>query len=153
VLDPSTRTAPIEIEIPNPGYRLKPGMYARVNITTDDRRQALVVPNNAVVDVNGRRGVFLAGDEGRASFRAVRVGLEDEANAEILEGLVEGDRVITTGAAALTDGAQYVIAGQAGEAGEGAVDAGRQGRTGGQPGTGGGGRRGGRRGGQAPAAN
>ncbi|MGE0445478.1 MAG: efflux RND transporter periplasmic adaptor subunit [Vicinamibacterales bacterium] len=155
VLDPSTRTAPIEIEIPNPGYRLKPGMYARVNITTDDRRQALVVPNNAVVDLNGRRGVFLATDEGRASFRAVRVGIEDEANAEILEGVAEGDRVITTGSAALTDGAAFVIAGQAG--GEnGAAAAGGDGRNGGRAGNdgnGGGGRRGGRRGGQAPAGN
>ena len=35
VLDPATRTAPIEIEIPNPSFRLKPGMYARVSITTD----------------------------------------------------------------------------------------------------------------------
>ena len=155
VLDPSTRTAPIEIEIPNPGYRLKPGMYARVNITTDDRRQALVVPNNAVVDVNGRRGVFLATEDGRASFRPVRVGLEDEANAEILEGVADGDRVITTGAAALTDGAPFVIAGQAPAGGRGAANGavgGAEGRTGGQPGAPGG-RRGGRRGGQPPAGN
>lgn len=153
VLDPATRTAPIEIEIPNPGYRLKPGMYARVNITTDDRREALVVPNNAVVDLNGRRGVFLATEEGRASFRAVRVGIEDEANAEILEGVAEGDRVITTGAAAMTDGAAFVIAGQVGGDAGAAAAAGAEGRTGGQAGTRGGGRRGGRRGGQAPAAN
>ena len=50
VLDPATRTAPIEIEIPNPGFRLKPGMYARVTVTTDERKDALVVPSNAVVD-------------------------------------------------------------------------------------------------------
>ena len=50
VLDPATRTAPIEIEIPNPGFRLKPGMYARVTVTTDERKDALVVPTNAVVD-------------------------------------------------------------------------------------------------------
>jgi RND family efflux transporter MFP subunit len=147
VLDPATRTAPIEIEIPNPGYRLKPGMYARVNITTDARREALVVPINAVVDVNGRRGVFLAQEDGTAAFRAVRVGLEDEANIEILEGVAEGDRVVTTGSAALTDGAPFVIAGQEAAPGGQARNGNGQGRAGG------GGRRGGRRGAQPPAAN
>ncbi|HKE85237.1 MAG TPA: efflux RND transporter periplasmic adaptor subunit, partial [Vicinamibacterales bacterium] len=58
VLDPATRTAPIEIEIPNKEFRLKPGMYARVGITTDVKKEALVVPVNAVVDLGGRRGVF-----------------------------------------------------------------------------------------------
>ena len=43
VLDPATRTAPIEIEIPNPDFRLKPGMYARVGITAV-KKETLVVP-------------------------------------------------------------------------------------------------------------
>ena len=59
VLDPATRTFPIEIEIPNPGFRLKPGMYARVGITTQEKPDALTVPSNALVDVGGERGVFL----------------------------------------------------------------------------------------------
>jgi RND family efflux transporter MFP subunit len=58
VLDPSTRTAQIEVEIPNPQYRLKPGMYARVALKVDERANALVVPRNAVVDIDGKRGVF-----------------------------------------------------------------------------------------------
>jgi len=58
VLDPSTRTAQIEIEIPNATARLKPGMYARVSVTTATKKQALVVPANSVVDLGGRRGVF-----------------------------------------------------------------------------------------------
>ena len=70
VLDPATRTAPIEIEIPNPGYRLKPGMYARVSITTDTQKDALVVPADAVVDLGGRRGVFTPLNES-AVFRAL----------------------------------------------------------------------------------
>ena len=60
VLDPATRTASIEIEIPNGQYRLKPGMYARVGIITDSHPNALVVPTNALVDVNGTRGVYLS---------------------------------------------------------------------------------------------
>jgi RND family efflux transporter MFP subunit len=60
VFDPSTRTAEMEIEVPNPGFRLKPGMYARVQLTVDTRGDALTVPRNAIVDADGRTGVFIA---------------------------------------------------------------------------------------------
>jgi HlyD family secretion protein len=118
VLDPATRTAPIEIEIPNPGFRLKPGMYARVTVTTDERKEALVVPTNAVVDTGGRRGVFLAADNSTVSFRPVIVGIEEDMQTEILDGLSEGDRVVTTGAAGLRDGDRVVFAESEGGRGE-----------------------------------
>ena len=130
VLDPATRTASIEIEIPNQGYRLKPGMYARVSITTDQRIDTLVVPTNSVVDLGGRRGVFLAGENNTVTFRAVRVGIEEDKQIEILDGLVAGDRVVTTGAAALTDGARVVIAGAGRGRGDG--EGGAAGRQGGR---------------------
>jgi RND family efflux transporter MFP subunit len=111
VLDPATRTAQIEIEIPNPSKRLKPGMYARVNLTVEQRANALVVPANAVVDREGQRGVFLASNN-TAAFRRVEVGIEDSARIEILSGVTEKDQVITTGAAALQDGDRILLAGQ-----------------------------------------
>ena len=140
VLDPATRTAPIEIEIPNPGFRLKPGMYARVSITTDERKDALVVPGNAVIDTGGRRGVFLAGDGDVVSFRAVTVGIEATEYIEILEGVAEGDRVVTTGAAALRDGDRVLVTRAAGAAHGGRAQAAAEGqgngpgRAGGRPG-------------------
>ncbi len=103
VFDPATRTAEMEIEVPNRSGRLKPGMYARVNLTVGVRENALVVPRNAVVDIEGRRGVFVP-QENRASFRPVETGLQDENRVEITSGLNEGARVITTGALALRDG-------------------------------------------------
>lgn len=103
VFDPATRTAEMEIEVPNRSGRLKPGMYARVNLTVGVRENALVVPRNAVVDIEGRRGVFVP-QENRASFRAVETGLQDENRVEITGGLQEGSHVITTGALALRDG-------------------------------------------------
>jgi membrane fusion protein (multidrug efflux system) len=125
VLDPATRTASIEIEIPNPGFRLKPGMYARVTVTTDERKDALVVPSNAVVDMGGRRGVFRAVENDTVTFQPVSVGIDQDEQIEIVEGLAEGDRVVTTGAAALREGDRVVIAGSAG--------AGSDGRRGGGP--------------------
>jgi HlyD family secretion protein len=112
VLDPATRTAPIEVEIPNPSYRLKPGMYARVGITTDTTKEALIVPANAVVDLGGRRGVFQPLNEA-AVFRTVQVGTEQQNIVEILGGLQEGETVITTGAGALRDGDRIVLPGGA----------------------------------------
>src|SRR4030095_15240032 len=97
VFDPATRTAQMEIEVPNPGFRLKPGMYARVRLTVERRPNALTVPRNAVVDLDGKRGVFLV-NEGVAKFVEVGTGLTDGERMEILSGIDENQRVITTGA-------------------------------------------------------
>jgi len=112
VLDPATRTAPIEIEIVNPTSRLKPGMYARVSVTTSTRKEALVVPATSVVDLGGRRGVFTPLND-TAVFRALEVGTEQGAIVEVLGGLAEGDTVITTGSSALRDGDRIVPPGGA----------------------------------------
>ena len=117
VLDPATRTAPIEIEIANSDYRLKPGMYARVGITTDVKKETLVVPINAVADLGGRRGVFQHMN-GVAVFRTVELGTENEDVVEVLAGLNDGDQVITTGARALRDGDRILLAGANGQRGE-----------------------------------
>jgi len=111
VLDPLTRTAQVEIEIDNPSFRLKPGMYARVGFTVEERDQALVVPTNALVEVGESRGVFLPGEDSLATFRPVTVGLIDQDFAEVA-GLDEGQQIVTTGAAALREGDPILIAGQ-----------------------------------------
>jgi HlyD family secretion protein len=133
VLDPATRTAEMEVEVPNAGFRLKPGMYARVRITVDQREAALVVPRNALVDIEGRRGVFVAQSgapetrkggasnppdrDGPASapltvqFRPVETGLAEQEWVEIVQGVGEGERVVTTGAGALNNGDRIRAAG------------------------------------------
>jgi membrane fusion protein (multidrug efflux system) len=113
VLDPATRTAAIEIEIPNGSARLKPGMYARVSVTTSTKKQALVIPANSVVDLGGRRGVFTPLNDS-AVFRALSLGTEQSNLVEVLGGLNEGDAVITTGSSALRDGDRIVLPGGAG---------------------------------------
>jgi len=64
VFDPQTRTAEMEVEVPNAGYRLKPGMYARVELTVAERPAALIVPRNAIVEIDGKNGVFTAENAG-----------------------------------------------------------------------------------------
>jgi len=140
VLDPATRTAQIEIEIANPAARLKPGMYARVIVTTSTKKQALVVPANAIVDLGGRRGVFVPLNES-AVFRALGLGAEQKDVVEVLGGLAEGDTVITTGASSLRDGDRIVLPGRGtgrgrsgGGAGEVPVPSGNTTRRGGDSG-------------------
>ncbi len=127
VFDPATRTAEIEIEVPNVGYRLKPGMYSRVHLTISTRSDAITIPRNALVDLGGKSGVFIAaldekaegtrgGGGGQnvmtAKFLPVEVGIRDGEVIEITKGLDGGGQVITTGASALKDGDRIVAAGQ-----------------------------------------
>jgi RND family efflux transporter MFP subunit len=113
VLDPATRTAQIEVEIDNSHFRLKPGMYAKVSFTVERHPNTLVVPANALVDVDGKRGVFLPSAEGDiARFQPVEVGIMDQERVEVTSGLSEQDRVVTTGAAALREGDRIILPGQ-----------------------------------------
>jgi RND family efflux transporter MFP subunit len=114
VLDPATRTASIEIEIPNPGHRLKPGMYARISLTVEERKNVLVAPKTAVIDFESKRGVWMPTEDKRAKFAPVELGIEGTDTIEIVSGLKEGDRFVTTGAAAVRNNDQLVIAGEAG---------------------------------------
>ena len=116
VLDPATRTAQMEVEVPNGDFRLKPGMYSRVRLTVGTRAQALTVPVNAVVTVEGKRGVFQVRDDAApsaakvAAFVPIQTGLEDGTRVEVLAGLGDQARVVTTGAAALRHGDPVTIA-------------------------------------------
>ena len=156
VLDPATRTGQIEVEIANPKFRLKPGMYAKVAFTVDKKDNTLVIPTTALVDLGGNRGVFTAAatEQGAvANFKKIDVGIVNQALAEVTSGLAEGDIIVTTGAAALREGDRILLSGQTagrGGAGEGGGRGGRSGGGGnrGQGGQGGLGRRGGQGGGQ-----
>jgi RND family efflux transporter MFP subunit len=137
VFDPATRTAEMEIEVPNPGYRLKPGMYSRVQLTVDSRTAALTVPRTALIDFEGRQGVFVAdapaagttgtapasnstGGAMTAKFVPVQVGIRDGERVEVTGGIADGTRIITTGAGALRDGDRIVPSGaRGGERGRG----------------------------------
>jgi HlyD family secretion protein len=145
VLDPATRTAQIEVEIPNPSFRLKPGMYAKVDFVVEHKENTLVVPANAIVDVDGKKGVFLPDEGDIARFKPVTIGMSQPELVEVVDGLPEGTRVVTTGAAALREGDRIVLLGgaQAGPGGRG----GRGGR-GQNPGRASGSQNGGRAGGE-----
>lgn len=115
VLDPATRTAQIEIEVPNPDFRLKPGMYARVGLSVGTSSGVVVVPREAVVTRTSARGVFrvdVASDQPTVEFIALVIGLEDQTYVEVVKGVSEGDLIVTTGAAGLQHGDPVALAGE-----------------------------------------
>jgi RND family efflux transporter MFP subunit len=132
VLDPATRTAAIEVEVPNPDNKLKPGMYARISLTIEQRKNATLVPRNAVVDFEGSRGIWVPTGENKAEFVAVQIGLEDDKHVEITKGISVGDRVITAGAASLRGGDVLVFPGGDGPTGGTPAAGARQGPPKGQ---------------------
>ena len=104
VLDPAKRTVRARVEIPNPVGALKPGMFATASIQVGGGGPALaVVPQDALQEVEGRRVVFVPGDE-PGEFRPVPVEVGETIDGNrvvILAGLAPGSRVVTAGAFAL----------------------------------------------------
>ncbi len=92
-LNTEARTVRVRLELPNPGLKLKPGMYGNVllRISVD---KALVIPKEAVLDTGLRQLVFLDRGEGVYQPYPVRVGRRSQDRVEVLEGLKEGDRVV-----------------------------------------------------------
>jgi RND family efflux transporter MFP subunit len=114
VLDPRTRMAEIEIEVANENFRLKPGMYAQVEITAERRKDSVVLPREALVGVGDTAGIFVIQRDSSgevARFVSVKTGLQDSDRVEILEGISEGQYAVTTGASGLTDGDVVTVLG------------------------------------------
>jgi Cu(I)/Ag(I) efflux system membrane fusion protein len=95
-LDRSTRTGRVRIELENPQLELRPDMYANVEFTLD-LGERLMVPAEAVIYTGPRRLVFLDLGEGRLRPQEVQLGVRADEHYEVLSGIDEGDRVVTSG--------------------------------------------------------
>jgi RND family efflux transporter MFP subunit len=93
----ATRTMDTEVDVPNPGLVLVPGMYAEVNLTTEKRAGALTVPVSAVdTDSKNQNAgtVMVVNPEGTVEVRNVTLGLETSDSIEVRSGLRQGEQVI-----------------------------------------------------------
>lgn len=95
-LDPRTRTVKVRLEFPNPGFDLKPEMFADVKLQVDYGVQTLV-PSEAVLDSGERHLVFLAKPGGFFEPREIQVGARLENQYIVLSGLEPGDTIVTSG--------------------------------------------------------
>jgi len=108
LVDPVSRAFTVKIEIPNRGHRLKAGMFARATLYPKVHKGALVVPFKAVLQRDGKTGVFVI-DEDRALFRPVTVGITDENEVEVIEGLAQGEEVISDGHYGMADNTKVQV--------------------------------------------
>ena len=94
-VDPNTRTLRVRIELANKDLKLRPGMYGNVTLEVG-KAEGVVVPVEALVDTGEYQYVFLAKEGGRFEPRRVRAGARTQGKIQIVEGVQEGDLVVTT---------------------------------------------------------
>ncbi len=94
-LDPKTRTAKVRFALNNPGEKLKPDMYANVQLKIPLGTR-LAVPRDAIVESGERQLIFLHHGGGKLEWRTVKLGVRTGDWVEVVEGLQEGDHIITS---------------------------------------------------------
>jgi Cu(I)/Ag(I) efflux system membrane fusion protein len=109
-LDPATRTVGVRIELPNPQGLLKPGMFANAELQVDLGR-GLAIPRSAVIDTGTRQLVYVQQAPGRFVGREVRLGPGTGDLVQVVAGLAEGERVVTS-ASFLIDSQSQLATGQ-----------------------------------------
>ncbi|MDP3980447.1 MAG: efflux RND transporter periplasmic adaptor subunit [Chlamydiota bacterium] len=103
VVEPQTRSAPVEVIIQNPQHQLLPGMFAKVKVIISTNPHALVIPEESIVSIEGKNFVFVVEDS-VARRRKVTLGVRQPGLVEITEGLQKGETIVKAGHQKLHDG-------------------------------------------------
>jgi membrane fusion protein, heavy metal efflux system len=98
VIDPKTRTVPVIFEVDNAAGRLRIGNFTKVVIATGAPRRALAIPEAAIVDDAGKQIAYVMIEGEAFERRPLRLGIRSNGWIEVLEGVAEGERVVTKGA-------------------------------------------------------
>ena len=103
-LDPNSTTVEVWFEAKNPKRELKPGTSVHLSLTAQTLKDALVVPATSILTApDGSTTVMLAGTDGLAHQKAVKVGVRNGDDVQIVDGLSDKDKVVTAGAYGLPD--------------------------------------------------
>jgi RND family efflux transporter MFP subunit len=111
-LDPKTRTIRTEIDIPNPGDTLRPGLYVYATVILEEHKDVLTVPTAAIVKRDDKPFCVVAA-QGKAHWAPIVTGLDDGTLTEIVSGVKETDEVVKAGSGSLQEG-QAIEAAKAG---------------------------------------
>ena len=103
-IDPATRTLRVKAELASAGGRLRPGLFARVDLGVAQRSGVILVPETAVLQRASGPIVYVVGDEDRVARRSVETGTHRGSRVEVAVGLAPGERVVVRGNARLVDG-------------------------------------------------
>ena len=96
-VEAGSRTVEVRIAVDNTDGRLKPGMFADVEIVTTILDNVLLIPDNALETDGANQIVFVALDGNKFEKRVVRLGLEQSGRVQILDGVKAGENIVTTG--------------------------------------------------------
>ena len=109
-VDPRTRTVLVEVKVPNTQSLLKPGMSARAAITFGTNN-SIIVPDVAVIKQQGsvQHFLYILNEDGTVSYKEVKLGRRLGKEYEILEGIEDGDKVVTGGMIRLKDGIKVIV--------------------------------------------
>ncbi len=103
-LDPNSTTVEVWLEAKNPKHKLKPGTSVQLALTAQTIKDALVVPASSIITApDGTTAVMIAGADGRAHQKTVKIGIRNGDDVQILEGVTASDKVVATGAYGLPD--------------------------------------------------
>jgi HlyD family secretion protein len=102
-VDTKVRTIRVEIDIPNPGNKLLPGLYAYATVIVEEHPDVLTVPTTAVVNEKDK-SYCVAVVDGKAARCPIELGLNDGTRTEIVSGLNGGETVVKANPTSLTDG-------------------------------------------------
>ena len=122
VVDPESRTFPIELDLPNPGGVIKSGMIAEISVVQEEIADALVLPQQALVAMEEGYVVFVvegAGDDARAEARTVAVSVSQGNDIVVGSGVSSGDLLVVVGQQGLTGGDRVRVVSSSGDAEEG----------------------------------
>jgi multidrug efflux pump subunit AcrA (membrane-fusion protein) len=115
VLDAATRSALIEIDIPNRNGMLKAEMFARIHLDLGTMRDAVLIPRDGLVYRGQQPGVFvIEGDT--PIFRAIETGMTREDEVEVLANLAPGTKIVGRGATMIREGDRVRLSGGPGQA-------------------------------------
>ena len=103
-VDTKTGTFRARAEFPNSAKRLRPGMFARILVDLGTRADSILIPERALVELQGKTFVWVIGADSKATQRPVQVGPRVADGVLILEGLKAGDRIVTEGLQKVREG-------------------------------------------------
>lgn len=107
-IDPVTRTLSARAETPNPNNELIPGQFIRINLSLENRENAILIPTTSIMPKANGHTVFIIKD-GRAHLKDVELGARTSTRVEILKGINKGDTVAIAGVPQLKDRAEIEI--------------------------------------------
>lgn len=118
-LDPNSTTVEVWFEARNPRHELKPGTSVHLSLTAQTLKDALVIPATSVLTApDGSNTVMLVGSDGLAHQQAVKIGIRDGGDVQILDGVSANDKVVTSGAYGLPDKTKIKVQAAEGPSGE-----------------------------------